>query len=60
MHTVDAGFIDEVVEVGNLESRSREVAEQLARLPSQQFSSNKLAIRAETLDVMKRSLESFG
>ena len=40
---VDAGFIDEVVDVGDLDSRSREVAEQLARLPARQFASNKVS-----------------
>lgn len=56
---LDAGFIDEVVEAGDLESRSREVAEQLATLPARQFASNKLSIRANTLEVMKSSLASF-
>lgn len=57
---LDAGFIDEVVEAEDLESRSREVAEQLAGLPSRQFANNKVSIRAATLDVMKSSLASFG
>jgi enoyl-CoA hydratase len=57
---VDAGFIDEVVDVGDLDSRSREVAEQLARLPARQFASNKIALRANTLEIMKSSLANFG
>ncbi len=57
---LDAGFIDEVVEAGDLESRSREVAEKLATLPARQFAGNKLTIRANTLEVMKNSLASFG
>lgn len=57
---VDAGFIDEVVDVGDLDSRSREVAEQLARLPARQFASNKVALRANTLEIMKSSLANFG
>ena len=57
---VDAGFLDEVVEVGDLESRSREVAEQLAQLPARQFASNKVALRAHTLEIMKGSLANFG
>lgn len=57
---VDAGFIDEVVDVGDLDSRSREVAEQLARLPARQFASNKVALRANTLETMKSSLANFG
>ena len=57
---VDAGFIDELVEVGDLESRSREVAEQLAQLPARQFAKNKVALRADTLEIMKTSLASFG
>lgn len=57
---LDAGFIDEVVEAEDLESRSREVAEQLARLPSRQFANNKVSIKTATLDVMKDSLASLG
>ena len=56
----DAGFLDEVVEAGDLELRSRGVAKQLATLPGRQFDSNKLSVRAKTLDVMKASLASFG
>ncbi|MDZ7784640.1 MAG: crotonase/enoyl-CoA hydratase family protein [Halioglobus sp.] len=57
---VSAGFLDEVVEAGDLESRSRTVAGQLAELPGQQFAKNKLSVRAETLKIMRSSLESFG
>ena len=53
---VDAGFIDEVVEAGELDKRTQEIAEKLAELPQQQYAENKLSIRAGHLKVMKDSL----
>jgi enoyl-CoA hydratase len=56
---VDAGFIDEVVEADELTARSMAVAQQLAQLPQAQYASNKLAIRAHTLQAMQTSLDTF-
>ena len=57
---VDAGFIDEVVDANELTARSTTVAAGLAQLPQQQFAANKLAIRADSLQVMKDSLVNYG
>ena len=54
-----AGFIDEVVDPGELEARCMAVAEKLAQLPQAQFAANKLSIRAGTLQAMKDSLEKL-
>lgn len=56
---VAAGFIDEVVDSAELESRCMAVAEKLARLPKGHFAANKLSIRAGTLQAMKDSLEQM-
>ncbi|MEP1470438.1 MAG: crotonase/enoyl-CoA hydratase family protein [Halieaceae bacterium] len=53
---VDAGFIDEVVPVDELESRTMEIAKKLAELPQAQYAENKLSVRARHLQVMKDSL----
>ncbi len=57
---IDAGFIDEVVDADELTARTTAVAAELAQLPQQQFAANKLAIRADSLQVMKDSLENYG
>ena len=54
---VEAGFLDELVEPDELTARTTTVAAELAQLPQQQFAANKLAIRANTLQVMRNSLE---
>jgi enoyl-CoA hydratase len=56
---IDAGFIDEVVDIEDLEARSMAVAEKLAQLPQAQYATNKLSIRAETLQTMRDSLEEL-
>ena len=56
---IDAGFIDEVVDIEDLEARSMAVAEKLAQLPQPQYATNKLSIRAETLQTMRDSLEEL-
>lgn len=53
---VDAGFLDEAVEYAALESRALEMATSMAQLPPGQFATNKLAIRAKTLDAMRSSI----
>jgi enoyl-CoA hydratase len=57
---VEAGFIDEVVEISELTARSMAVAQQLAQLPHAQYATNKLAIRAQTLQAMQASFETLG
>jgi enoyl-CoA hydratase len=57
---VDAGFIDEVADADELTARATAVATELAQLPQQQFAANKLAIRADSLQVMKDSLANYG
>jgi enoyl-CoA hydratase len=56
---VDAGFIDEIVDIDELAARSAAVAEKLTQLPQGQFAANKLAIRAGTLQAMQDSLEQM-
>ena len=56
---VEAGFIDEVVDSGELAARSTAVAEQMAQLPQGQFAANKLSVRAGTLQAMTDSLEQL-
>ena len=57
---VDAGFVDEVVDASELTSRAMAVATELAQLPQQQFAANKLAIRANSLQIMKDYLANTG
>ena len=54
-----AGFIDAVVDPGELEVHCMTVAENLAQLPQAQFAANKLSVRAGTLQAMKASLETL-
>lgn len=56
---VEAGFLDEAVAADALEARCVEVATKLAELPGSQFATNKLAIRARTLETMKQSIEDM-
>lgn len=53
---VDAGFVDEVVEPGELDTRTMAIAERLAGLPQAQYAANKLSVRAHTLKAMKDSI----
>ncbi len=53
---VEAGFVDEVVEVNALAARTTEIAERLAKLPAKQYAANKLLIRAGTLQAMRDDL----
>ncbi|TDG11667.1 crotonase/enoyl-CoA hydratase family protein [Seongchinamella unica] len=57
---IDAGFVDEVVDASELTARSMAVAAELAQLPQQQFAANKLAIRGNSLQVMKDYLANNG
>lgn len=53
---VDAGFVDEVVDGGELDARTMAIAEKLAGLPQGQYAANKLSVRAHTLKAMKDSI----
>ena len=57
---IDAGFVDEVVDAGELTARTEAIAAELAQLPQQQFAANKLAIRADSLQIMKDYLANTG
>ncbi len=56
---VEAGFIDEVVEIAELTARSMAVAQQLIQLPQAHYAANKLAIRAHTLQAMQTSFDTL-
>ena len=53
---VAAGFVDEVVDGGELDARTMAIAEKLAGLPQGQYAANKLSVRAHTLKAMKDSI----
>lgn len=55
-HAVEAGFIDEVVDLDDLDARTMAIAERLSQLPGAQYAANKLAIRAHTLQAMRDNL----
>jgi enoyl-CoA hydratase len=57
---IDAGFVDEVVDADELTARTEAIAAELAQLPQQQFAANKLAIRADSLRLMKDYLAESG
>jgi len=54
-----AGFLDEVVEAGELDARTREVAAQLAALPQQQYAANKLLVRKHVLAAMHHEFDQM-
>lgn len=54
-----AGFIDETVDLEQLDARTLEVAQKLAKLPQAQYAANKLSVRAQTLQAMNSSLEKL-
>lgn len=54
--SIEAGFLDETVDAGELAERSLAVAQKLAQLPQQQYAKNKLAARSATLTVMRDNL----
>lgn len=56
---VQAGFIDEIADASDLQSRCLEVATRLAQLPAGQYTTNKLALRAATLQTMRESIEEM-
>lgn len=53
---VDAGFLDEIVEAGELAERAFEIAEKLSLLPGEFYAKNKLAIRKTSLAFMAENL----
>jgi len=56
---VEAGFVDEAVDAGELTARSLEVAQGLAQLPQKHYAGNKLLIRATSLQIMQDSVEEM-
>lgn len=56
---LEAGFIDELVDPGDLDARAMAIAERLAQLPQSQYAANKLAIRARTLKAMQDSFDQL-
>ena len=53
---VDAGFLDELVGEGESTAKALETAAALAEFPAGAYAANKLAIRKEGIEVMKRDL----
>ena len=49
----EAGFLDEVVEPAELDSRVAEVAAGLAQLPRENYANNKLYVRRDSLAIMR-------
>ncbi|MFK8042760.1 crotonase/enoyl-CoA hydratase family protein [Congregibacter sp.] len=56
---VTAGFLDEVVDAGQLRVRTMEIAQRLSQLPQTQYAANKLRVRANTLSAMADDLASM-
>ncbi len=56
---VDAGFLDEVVEPADLDTRAVAAAAKLAQLPRDFYARNKLAARSDTLAVMQEFLATM-
>jgi len=53
---VDAGFLDELVAPGEAIPRALELAKGFAGLPAHAYATNKLTVRKEGIEVMKRDL----
>ncbi len=53
---IDAGFLDEVVSPDALLETAITAAERLSKLPSEFYAKNKLAVRAGSLELMKKNL----
>jgi enoyl-CoA hydratase len=56
---VAVGFLDEVVEAQDIDTRALAVAQTLARLPQQHYAANKLFTRKKVLDAMAEGLEKM-
>ena len=56
---VEAGFLDEVVEPAELDTRVAEVAAGLAQLPQKNYANNKLFARQDTLETMRSELAAM-
>lgn len=54
---VIAGFLDDVVDAAELDTRAQAVAEKLAQLPQAPYAANKLASRSRTLAAMRLELD---
>lgn len=53
---VDAGFLDELVNEGESTAKALEAAAALAQFPAGAYAANKLAMRQDGIEVMKRDL----
>ena len=56
---VEAGFLDEVVEPAELDTRVAEAAASLAQLPQKNYANNKLFARQDTLETMRSELAAM-
>lgn len=56
---IDAGFLDEVVAVKDLDSRAQTIASKLAELPQKFYARNKLAARSAPLAAMQDFLDTM-
>jgi len=56
-NAVQAGFIDEVVEIEDLHARTTTLAKELALLPKSQYAANKQILRAQTLESMRKDIK---
>jgi len=56
---VTAGFLDEVVDVPELDGRAFEAATRFARLPQQEYATNKLLVRRHVLAAMQHEFEQL-
>ena len=56
---ITAGFLDEVVDAAQLDTRAQEVATQLARLPGPAYAANKLFVRKKVLAAMAEELDKM-
>lgn len=56
---LEAGFLDEVVDLQALEARVMELAEKMAALPAKYYDRNKQSLRGDSLRLMRSEVESF-
>ena len=54
---VDAGFLDEIVNADQVESRALTVAQQLSSLPPKSYAKNKQDLRAASISAIQESLK---
>ncbi len=57
---VEAGFLDKVVDPGDIDDAAHTAATELAELPGKYYAGNKLFARQATIDAMQAELDKFG